>query len=193
MLNKKIIFSLKNEKQHIHEGVYFEIKFFNNKYYLFYACKNKLKLNISNDLKFDNKQSIIVLTGVPGYVFTIIQDNNIHIIEIEFVAADGIMHAKYAKKYDLIENYIKCQLDKKINLPTESFGSSIVFSNIINCVDIELPDDIFYTKEKINPYKIEINNKKILIDTIHIYYSMDHSKLISFINFNYPYLSFQRN
>ena len=77
MNNKTLIYDLKNDddKNHTHCGVYFEIKFFLNKYYLFYWSNNKLKLVISNTLFFEGKP-ITILNNIPGCVFTILQENN---------------------------------------------------------------------------------------------------------------------
>lgn len=79
-MNKKILFNLKHDNEpggNQHEGSYFEIKNFLNKYYLYYASHGKIKLIISSDLSFHNKPILNVIENAPSYVFTIIKDNGL--------------------------------------------------------------------------------------------------------------------
>lgn len=77
MENKKYIYSLKNEL-HQYSGLYFEIIKYNNKYYLFYNddIKHVIKLLISDSLDFNSCEPKIVLSNVPGGVFTIIKKDD---------------------------------------------------------------------------------------------------------------------
>ena len=74
-MDKKVIYNLNNHEPHI--GEYFEIKYFNNKYYLFYNCEGKIKLVISESVNFLNKQSKTILDNAPNGCFAIIIDENV--------------------------------------------------------------------------------------------------------------------
>ena len=80
-MNKKILFNLKHDNEpggNQHEGSYFEIKNFLNKYYLYYASHGKIKLIISSDLSFHNKPHIKCYRKCPLHMFfTIIKDNGL--------------------------------------------------------------------------------------------------------------------
>lgn len=73
LINKKIIYDLKNEKPQQHIGEYFKIININNKYYLYYNCENKIKLIISDTLDFTKKTVEVILDNVPGGCFCIIK------------------------------------------------------------------------------------------------------------------------
>lgn len=74
MENYECIYNLNNSHQH--DGSYFEIKYFKKSYYLFIAEQQKIKLIISDCLNFEDKKSEVVVNNVPGYSFTIVNNND---------------------------------------------------------------------------------------------------------------------
>ena len=74
MDNYKKIYNLNNSQKHI--GEYFEIKYFKNKYFLFFACEGKIKLVMSKDLNFIDKKSINVINNAPGGCFSILNNGD---------------------------------------------------------------------------------------------------------------------
>jgi len=77
LINKKYIYDLKKEPKEHHIGEYFQVINFNQKYFLYYNCQNKIKLIISDTLDFNNKNSIIIINNAPGGCFAIIKEENI--------------------------------------------------------------------------------------------------------------------
>lgn len=75
-MNKRIIYSLKNEKEQRHIGQYFEIIHFKDKYFLYYSCVNEIKLIVSDNINFNNIKSDIIIKNSPGGSFCIIKENN---------------------------------------------------------------------------------------------------------------------
>ena len=106
-----------------------------------------------------------------------------HIIEIEFVPADGLYHSKYAG-YSFIENYIKCHLEKPVEVSNKDNYLSMFFSNGIEKTHTNIIDTINYLP--IKPQKTVEKNGA------HFFYSGNNKKLSAFINSNYPMISFQR-
>ena len=76
LLNKNVIYSITNESEDHHIGEYFQIVSLGDKYYLYYCCLNTIKLVISNNLCFLNKDPITVITEAPGGCFCIIKEDN---------------------------------------------------------------------------------------------------------------------
>jgi hypothetical protein len=76
LTEEKIIYSLKNENAEMHIGEYFQVIFFNDAYYLYYNCENKIKLVISESLSFVDKKSVVVIENAPGGCFCVIEDGD---------------------------------------------------------------------------------------------------------------------
>lgn len=71
---EKVVYSLKDEKPEMHIGEYFQVISFNDLYYLYYNCENKIKLVISDTLSFVDKKSVVVVQNAPGGCFCVVKD-----------------------------------------------------------------------------------------------------------------------
>lgn len=112
-------------------------------------------------------------------------NQNLHIIEIEFVPADGLIHSK-PKGYNFVYNYLKCHFEKRIDGPNTTDSLSMIFSDRIGKKHTILKDEINYIK-------IKSNNRSVNNTGFHCFYSKSNEKLSTFINTNYPMISFKRN
>lgn len=182
--NKSNIFSLKNEKAQSHIGEYFSVILFNNKYYLYYSCENKIKLVISNTFNFtNNPQSQIIIQDAPGGCFCIIRDNDClymlcgcHLNDDDNNKNLKILNLVWPKKGRFVcKNINEKRIDRKNGMyllksfdgiKWEEISKKPVLHCLISSSNIKLGEIAFDT----SPYLIKFNN-------IYYYYGRLNSNL----------------
>ena len=114
------------------------------------------------------------------------ENGKIHIIEVEFVPADGVILGKLSFNYDIIKNYIFCHLGKKIdNQYRRKFNSMTLLDFKLNYKKNEL--------KKINTYKnVPIKKKNKNLKIMRNYFSKSSKLIDSTIKKNSS-LSFTRS
>ena len=74
--DRKIIYSLSNERPQRHIAEYFQIIKYKNLYHLFYGSENKIKHISSPSINFSNLKPSVVIEDAPGGCFCIIEKSD---------------------------------------------------------------------------------------------------------------------
>jgi len=118
------------------------------------------------------------------------KDNNIHIIEVEFVPSDGIFLCQETFNYNIISNFINCHLGKSIDPQTKRLNNALMFADIYDNLSELVPNHIH--KKKIETNSFSIGTEKINVNKFWGYSTKGLAELLEFINRNYPSIAFER-
>ena len=116
--NKTTIYSLQNEEPQKHIAEYFQILKVNNKYHLYYCCKNTIKLVISDTLSFIGVKPVTVIKQAPGGCFCLIQLDKLYMLCGSHVSDKGdgerpIPDLVWPQEKRTVTNWLKKRSDRK--------------------------------------------------------------------------------
>jgi hypothetical protein len=86
------------------------------------------------------------------------RDNQIEIIEVEFVPADVLIHGEICFNYDMVDNFIRCSIGKELKNPEKRINNSIIIADVFEKTYLD-KESITLFSHAVNPFNIRLGDE----------------------------------